>query len=200
MKNDKSSNNRLKVILAERQMSAGDLAKLLDLQPQSVRRYVRQGADPNLRLAARMAEVLDCSVDDILAPPSADANKLPVYGAAQGGLGFDITDVSEPIDMIDCPPQLEDANNAYAVYVAGESMSPRFTTGERLLVHPGRPPVSGDYVVVQFSDNQAKHAAVKQFVETTEKELVCAQLNPAEQVKYPLKIVDSIHKIVGVIF
>jgi phage repressor protein C with HTH and peptisase S24 domain len=53
---------------------------------------------------------------------------------------------------------------------------------------------------VQFSDNQAKHAAVKQFVETTERELVCAQLNPAEQVKYPLKIVDSIHKIVGVIF
>lgn len=193
--------NRLKIVLAEKNMSSADLAEKLGVQAQTVRRYVRRENDPKIALARRMAEILKVPVEEIMGGKRLEQiKKMPVYGAAQGGLGFDITDVSEPIDMIETPPQLQTTADAYAVYVTGESMSPRYMAGERLLVHPGRPPLPGDFVVVQFNDHETRHAAVKRFVETTEAELICEQMNPAKKITYPLKSILAIHKVVGVFY
>mgnify|MGYP003642508884 FL=1 len=123
---------------------------------------------------------------------------MPLYGAVQGGsVGFDITDVTEPIDAIDTPSWLSSVPDAYAVFVTGTSMTPRFNPREVVYVHPHRPYREGDCVVVQLAANGRTHAIVKQFVEITDTHVVLRQHNPDRILKHTLDEVSAIHTIVG---
>jgi len=123
-----------------------------------------------------------------------------LYGAAQAGIGFDITDVTEPIDAIETPSWLKSVPDAYAVFVSGTSMQPRFKPREIVYVHPGRPYRDGDYVVVQLKANGVAHAIVKRFVEVTDTHVVLHQHNPDRKVTHKLEEVAAIHCIVGSYF
>ena len=195
--------NRIKILLAENDISAKDLADQIGKQAQTLRRYVRHEAEPRLEVAEAIAEALGCSVDEVLgvedisAPKPAKHRMLPVYGAAQGGDGFDITDVRAPIDSIEAPPYLQNSVDAYAVYVAGDSMSPRFNAGEVVFVHPGKPFKANDSVIVQFENEQANHAVVKIFKKMDEKKIFLSQFNPVKAVNFQRSQVKCIHKIIG---
>jgi phage repressor protein C with HTH and peptisase S24 domain len=195
--------NRLKILLAEREMSARDLAEKLGKQPHTIRRYIRQESQPRVSLANQIAEILECTMAEVVgyeeknldAPPG--RKTLPIYGAAQGGEGFDITDVSAPIDAMPVPELLQACPTAYAVYVSGESMAPRYLAGEKLFVHPGIPVAGGDFVVIQFSDQNTRHAVVKRFISTSDETVMVEQFNPQKKISYPRATVEHVHKIVG---
>nr|prf phage 16-3 repressor ORF C [Sinorhizobium meliloti] len=65
---------------------------------------------------------------------------LPVLGEAVGGEDGEYIFNGSVLDYVDCPPSLENVPNAYAVYIDGESMVPRFRPGETVWVHPTKPP------------------------------------------------------------
>ncbi len=96
------------------------------------------------------------------------------------------------------------ANNyrAYATYVHGDSMEPRYEAGEIVLVNPEKGYRKGNYVVAQVYDNDGDppFGYVKRFVSFGE-ELVLEQLNPpAEEerfMRFPKQQVVSVHRIVG---
>lgn len=96
--------------------------------------------------------------------------------------------------MVTRPRTLDAVENAYAVYHAGESMSPRYEAGETLIINPNRPVRSGCYVVIQFYDNTA---LVKRFVRQTASHLICEQLNPPQERQFLLSDVRAIHRVVG---
>jgi phage repressor protein C with HTH and peptisase S24 domain len=140
-------------------------------------------------------------VDLGTAPDKNNVATMPLYGAVQGGVvGFDITDVTEPIDAIDTPSWLSSVPDAYAVFVTGTSMAPRFNPREVVYVHPHRPYREGDCVVVQLAANGRTHAIVKQFVEITDTHVVLRQHNPDRILKHTLDEVSAIHTIVGSYF
>ena len=105
--------NRLKILLAEREMSARDLAEKLGKQPHTIRRYIRQESQPRVSLANQIAEILECTMAEVVGyeekhlDAPAGPRTLPIYGAAQGGEGFDITDVAAPIDAMPVPDFLQ---------------------------------------------------------------------------------------------
>ena len=124
--------------------------------------------------------------------------RLPVYGLAMGGMEGALVLDTEPIDQVECLPGLEFVPDAYAVYVIGDSMAPRYRAGETVFVHPGKPPRKGDYVVVQIQhDGDPAIGYVKEFVGYTNGSLVLAQLNPPQEVTFDVKDVRAVHKIVG---
>jgi phage repressor protein C with HTH and peptisase S24 domain len=196
--------NRIKILLAEHEISAKDLADKIGKQAQTLRRYVRHEAEPKLEVAEAIADALGCTVDAVLgvevitSSKPTDSRMLPVYGAAQGGVGFDITDVREPIDSIEAPPYLQNSVDAYAVYVTGDSMVPRFNPGEVVYVHPGKPFKANDSVIVQFEDNKADHAIIKTFKKMDEKKIFLSQFNPDKTISYQRLQVKCVHKIIGV--
>jgi phage repressor protein C with HTH and peptisase S24 domain len=196
--------NRIKILLAEHEISAKDLAEQIGRQAQTLRRYVRHESEPRLEVAEAIAEALGCSVDEVLgvedisAPKPPKHRMLPVYGAAQGGVGFDITDVRESIDSIEAPPYLQNSVDAYAVYVAGNSMSPRFNAGEVVFVHPGKPFKANDSVIVQFVNDKADHAIIKTYKKMDEKKIFLSQFNPVKTITFQRSQVKCIHKIIGI--
>jgi phage repressor protein C with HTH and peptisase S24 domain len=122
----------------------------------------------------------------------------PVLGhAAAGAHGYVI--IGDPIAYEPTPPELENAQEGYLLYVSGESMVPRFFPGERISVHPGRPYSRNDFVVVQFDDGSPEHVGmVKQFQGYDDEtgDLLLSQYNPATEIRVPGDKVREIHRVV----
>lgn len=105
----------------------------------------------------------------------------------------------ETIDMVRRPPRLRGIADAYALYVAGESMSPWREEHELVYVHPKAPVRVGDYVVVQLKATGADEtpsAYIKKLVKKTGTSITLLQYNPRKEKVIPLKAIKDIHKIV----
>lgn len=129
-----------------------------------------------------------------------DWQQIPVYGQAVGGVDGRFILNGQKIADVLAPPALGNVNGAYAVYVVGESMEPRYFAGEAIYVHPRMPIRKGDFVVVQIkSDEENEHdllGYVKQFVSMDDKRIRLQQFNPSKTLEFPRKDVVSVHKIV----
>lgn len=206
-----SRRNRIRMLAAERGITIAELAIAVGMQPPALRRYTRHEAEPKLEIAQAIAAYFDVPVDQVLGTEpdswplqkisvSERAQRIPVFGAAQGGIGFDVTDVDAPVDWLPRPQYLDGANDPYGVYIVGDSMEPRFFAGEIVFVHPGKPVKRGDYVVVQLAAGSEKHAIVKQFRGFGDGHLLLEQLNPPKEVRFPRDAVLAVHRIVGTQF
>jgi len=123
---------------------------------------------------------------------------LSVYGQAVGGIDGEFPMNGNALYNVFCPPQLSEVADAYAVLIAGDSMSPRYQDGEMAFVDPTRQVKKGDYVVAQIKidENQPPYAYVKRFIRHNTCELVLEQLNPEKELFFPHERVVSVHFIV----
>jgi phage repressor protein C with HTH and peptisase S24 domain len=97
------------------------------------------------------------------------------------------------------PPALLTVRDAYAVYVAGTSMEPRYRAGETVYVHPHLPVRAGDFVVVQLQpteDGEPPAGYIKEFVSFDERRLRLRQYNPKKFILFPADTVGAVHRIV----
>ncbi len=85
-------------------------------------------------------------------------------------------------------------SNAFALYVDGESMEPRYYAGEMLYVNPNRPVTRGCFVAVEMDDGQGM---IKQFVRRNDDHLVLTQFNPPKELRLPIAQVKRIYRITG---
>lgn len=153
--------------------------------PESARRAVREFVPPN---AGTRNEV-----------PRISRRRIPVYGQAVGGADGEYIFNGQLIDDTICPPGLENVPDAYAVNIDGDSMFPRFKSGETAIVHPGRPPRRGDDVVVQIANKnhgEPPHGYVKEFLGWSGSKLKLGQFNPHREITFSRDDVISVHKIV----
>lgn len=120
---------------------------------------------------------------------------LPLLGTARGGGDeYYFGNGAEVLSLTYRPIELLNVRDAYAVYVHGDSMSPRYEPGEMLYVDPVRPVRAGDDVIVQLADGQG---FVKRLVRRTGRSVVCRQFNPPEEVEYPSDQVRALHLIIS---
>jgi phage repressor protein C with HTH and peptisase S24 domain len=125
---------------------------------------------------------------------------LPVYGVGVGGEDGRYRFNGERIGNVERPPILDGVANAYAVFVAGESMVPRYRPGETVWVHPHLPVKRGDDVIVQLHpENEADppEGYIKEFVTRTPSMVILKQYNPECEIEIDRALVKSIHVIVG---
>ena len=126
---------------------------------------------------------------------------VPVYGQVVGGSEGYFVFNGERLDDILAPSSLRGIKDAYAVYVAGTSMEPRYFAGEAVFVNPRRPVRPGDFVVVQVLEgnehNHELHCYVKQYKGQKNGDYLFWQFNPNQEVKFPKDHVSKIHKIIG---
>jgi|GEM_PF-2432559 len=132
----------------------GKIAKALGVN-EAWLRYGSQGGDSAPEEMTRPRTVAQSELfaaypakpvarDDLLA---ASINDLPVYGTPAGMDGITL-DTETPQSFTGRPPMLIGNNRGFAVFMIGESMSPRFDHGEMLWIDPVQPPQIGDYVLV----------------------------------------------------
>lgn len=122
---------------------------------------------------------------------------IPVYGLVMGGSEGALLLDGRVVDQVIALPSLESVENAYAVYVTGDSMEPRYYSGEAVYVHPAKPPRKDDFVVIQIQGDDGRIGYVKQFKGYAEDEIVLWQFNPPGEIRFPREKVAEVHLIVG---
>jgi phage repressor protein C with HTH and peptisase S24 domain len=123
---------------------------------------------------------------------------IPAYGQAVGGKdGEFILNGNRIVDVL-APPALQGVRDAYAVYVVGDSMEPRYFAGEAVFVNPRLPVRRGHFVVAQVAvqEGEPPHAYVKRFVAREARLLRLEQFNPKKTLEFPLSRVISVHRII----
>lgn len=214
----------IKRLLKERGLTQRELAAHLGVDPAAITRLFAGKRRLRLDEAPMVAEFLGLDTPAFLeanrmngnveirpgrgdGDPDAGPRDLPVYGSAQGG-DDGMTIDYQPIEWMRRPQALEGVVDAFAFYVVGDSMTPRFRHGERLLVHPRRPPRPGEDVLIILRDGadreagetDRRHAMVKTLVGRAGANVTVAQYNPPREFELPASEIDSILLIVGSFF
>ena len=122
-------------------------------------------------------------------------DQIPIRSAARGGTDQEMFLEDGPIGYTPRPASLAGVRSAYAIYMVGDSMEPRYEPGWLLHVNPFKPPTRGRDVVV-YKTGQA--VLIKQFVRWEGDALVLRQLNPSEELRIPRDEVLECHLVVGV--
>jgi phage repressor protein C with HTH and peptisase S24 domain len=134
------------------------------------------------------------------ATTTASSERLKVLGMAECGPdGWSLWN-GDVIDMIARPANLAGVPGAYAVYVVGASMEPRYHPGELVHIHPGKPLTVGAYVLVQRrpkNDGDPPLAVIKRLARRTGSKIVLEQFNPPRTFEIKNDDVVSIHRVVG---
>lgn len=127
-------------------------------------------------------------------PPSGPSRDLPVMGTVKGGEEGFYFNEGEAKEYIVRPPALTGVSNAFALYVHGESMEPRYFAGEILYVNPNRPLSKGCFVAVEMTNERG---LIKQFLHRSDDLLVLSQFNPPKEIRLPMTEVKRIFRITG---
>lgn len=196
-------------------------ASMLAVGRPEIIRNIRRGLSKNPRrdTLEKLAGVLDCSFEWLatgrgpLEPPvdtppdSGETPALPVrdqmpqdvpvLGTAAGSLeGAFQLEQGLPIDHVRRPPGIATAVDVYAIYVAGDSMAPRFDEGELIYVSGKRPARPGDYVVVQTSEEDGEITAwCKRLVRRDTKSIVVEQFNPPKTFEISARAAIAVHRV-----
>ena len=116
------------------------------------------------------------------APPPARGDTIPIRSAARGGGEQEMFLGDGPIGYTPRPANLAGVRDAYAIYMVGDSMEPRYEQGWLLHVNPFKPPTRGRDIVL-YKTNDA--VLIKQFVRWDSDALMLRQLNPPMELRIP---------------
>jgi len=189
-------------------LSQPQLAKRVGgISYQAIQQLERGGTSRHLVSIARALGVTAEWLQDghgpapakIVSNRAAAPERLKVLGMAQCGPdGWSLWN-GDVIDMIERPSSLNGVPNAYAVYVVGASMEPRYHPGEVVHIHPGRPVDVGAYVLVQRRGKagEAPLAVIKRLVKRTGAKITLEQFNPAKVFDIKTADIVSMHRVVG---
>lgn len=106
----------------------------------------------------------------------------------------------EVVDYVDRPSNLVGVSKAYAVYVVGDSMEPRYFAGELAFIHPFKPVTIGAFVLMQMvppHDGEAPRAFLKRLVKRSGDKVTFEQLNPHKIFTLKTSQIQSMHRVVG---
>lgn len=156
-------------------------------------------------------------VEPAVRAPAATFGKLeaprdvPVMGTAHGQL-FSVGDngveveqtIFEPASVVDHvrrPAGISDRKDVFAVWIQGESMAPRYEPGDLAYIDPRRPPMIGDYVLVQLAEHDEDSssvvtALVKRLVRRNSGFVELEQFNPTATFQLDTPRIHSILRII----
>lgn len=126
------------------------------------------------------------------------ARDLPVIGTAAGGDNGDFAMNGQTVDYVRRPPALAGLRDAFAIYLVGHSMEPRYDNGGLLFVHPGRPVSPGCDVLVELHGDHGEtgHCMVKTLVRRANGKYILQQYNPPrDDIEIAVERVRHIYRI-----
>ena len=156
-------------------VSQADVARHLALAPSAVSRMLKGERQMKLNEAVQVASILGVSQDEVLRyagavpdrpapsqpvrrgrPPRSPglasipsrSEAIPIRGGAPAGGDEDMFVTDAPIGWTTRIASLSGVRDAYAIYMTGSAMEPRYSQGWLLQVNPFKPPLPGRDVVV----------------------------------------------------
>jgi transcriptional regulator with XRE-family HTH domain len=123
-----------------------------------------------------------------------DLPMLGWVGAETGEDGIPARLANQAIQYVDRPPNLIGVEDAFAVYVAGDAMAPKYEPQQILYVNPRQPALPGTYVLAEQVDGQVTPL---KFIQFKGEQAVFYQYNPAGEVTLKKRQIKRLMRIVG---
>lgn len=119
---------------------------------------------------------------------------LPVLGRAQGGDDGNIVMEDGAIDWTARPTALDGIDDAFAVFVTGDSMVPKYQAGDLVYIHPHKTPRKDRFVLIEMAGHKG---LIKQFEKWDGDTLVVKQFNPLKELRFSRTEVLKVMLIIG---
>lgn len=119
---------------------------------------------------------------------------LPILGRAQGGPEGNMVLDQGAIDWTWRPASLDHVEDAFAIFVTGSSMEPRYFSGDIVYVHPKKAIRRGRHVLIETT---CHNGFIKRFEKWTDDNLVLHQYNPDKEMILPRSDVLRVMLVVG---
>lgn len=198
-------------------VSQPELARRSGVSQSQISKYEKgEIAKPSHDKLIRIAEALNCSVDDItdeldekIKPPFQTFNSpgaaifIPHYTEAQPmtedfpkGDGVIIRSESAP-SQIRKPSFLEYSEKAYAVTTLSASMQPRYRPRDILYVDPNLIAIPNDDVIILFQLKEKLVGIVREVIEITDEQVSVQGIGSEEHETYKRSEQYGLHVVVG---
>lgn len=215
--------NNINKLLTLHNMKPAELARKSGVSQPRIHEIVNEMTkNPRMETLKKISEAFCVTVDELTGTPPMFNDGEAVVGRHKQGFerpegAFDVPTMTRRIPIIswaqagadgffeDSYPvgcgfgyitwfdDLKD-ENAYALIIAGESMSPKYEPGDIIILSPNAGTITGDYAVVRLRDGQVMAKKIK----NKNSHFVLSSLNPEfEDIVCQKEEIKFIHKIVG---
>lgn len=206
--------NRIKEIRLSKNLTQQQLADLVITGQSQIDRLEKGERKLSVDWMNRVASALQVEPRDLLLAAAGDKawslrtiptrdqmpQDLPVYGTAAGanGDGAFVINMGGQVGTIRRPPGLMGNPGAFAIYVEGDSMEPRYEPGETAIIDPNRPVRPGDDVVIVVANpepGQPPRAYIKRLVRRGSEQIIVRQFNPEREIGFATREVQAIYRV-----
>ncbi len=154
---------RLKKMRIEKNLTQTEIAKMIYISQPAYSKYEMGTASPNPETLKKLAEVLNVSVDYLIGndvPPERPGYvRIPVLGRVAAGIPIDA--IEEVIDWEDISVDEVGNGEYFGLQIKGQSMEPKISDGDVVIVRRQPDVDSGDIAVVLVNGNDATVKRIK---------------------------------------
>lgn len=144
---------KLKQLRISRKMTQAEFAKLLGVSPSAAAMYERGEREPSIEVLNKMADIFGVDINVFYGRSSAP-NKIPVLGYVAAGVPIDaITDIIDYEELT--PNMLKDGSEYFALQLKGDSMEPKMSDGDVVIVRKQETIDNGQIAIVCVNGYEA---------------------------------------------
>lgn len=170
---------RIKEIRQIRKLSQDDLGKLIGVSKQAISMYERGERSPDIDTLTKIAEVLNVDINTIIGKKSSII-KIPVLGKVAAGIPIEaITDILDYEEL--SPDMVRDGSEYFALQLKGDSMEPRMSDGDVVIVRKQESIENGQIAIVCVNGDEA---TCKKVLFKDNGAVILQPLNPTHDTMY----------------
>ena len=157
-------------------ISQKKISEMLIMSQQGYAKYETGKASPNPEMLAKIAQILNCTMEELIGTTYKEKTrgiKIPVFGNVAAGIP--ISAIEEIVDFEEITEELASQGECFGLVIKGDSMEPRMTTGDVVIVRSQPTAETGDIAIVLVDGENATCKKIKR----TPEGVMLISLNPA---------------------
>ena len=169
-------NMRLKELRKQKKITQEKLSKEIGFSRSLISLWESGISEPDNNTIIKLAEYFNCTTDYILGKTNAistsEGIKIPVFGEVAAGIP--ISAIQDILDYEEITPEMASNGEYFGLAIKGDSMEPRMTTGDVVIVRSQPTAETGDIAIVMVDGESATCKKIKM----TPEGIMLISLNP----------------------
>lgn len=185
---------KLATLRKQNKISQEKLALQLNVSRSTVAMWENNSNEPDNKTLVKIANILNTSVDELLDNAiKSQGIKIPVFGEVAAGIP--ISAIEDIIDFEEITEEMASKGEYFGLVIKGDSMEPRMSTGDVVIVRSQPTAETGDIAIVMVDGESATCKKIKM----TPEGVMLISLNPAyEPMFYSNKQIEQLPvRIIG---
>ena len=183
---------RLKKLRQNRKLLQKDVATAINVGRSTYVKYENGDSEPSMKILIQLANYFDVTVDYLLENDTQNKKtqkgvQIPVFGSVAAGIP--ISAIEDIIDWEEITEDMAHSGEYFGLVIHGDSMEPKFSTGDVVIVRAQPTAETGDISIVMIGGEDATCKKIKK----TPEGVMLISLNPEyEPMFYSNKQIESL--------